>query len=95
MSEEKILTLHPQGKNGVNISKAKYDQVRQVVLRVISERQGITFTEMFDIANEILKQENFDGKPGWYVTTVKLDLEARGLLQRVPGTSPHQLVLAE
>ncbi len=41
MSEEKIMTLHPQGKQGVNISKAKYDQVREVVLKVIGSEQPI------------------------------------------------------
>lgn len=95
MAEEKILTLHPQGKNGVNISKAKYDQVRRVILAVITEEQPIAFTEMFNLANDILKEESFDGKPGWYVTTVKLDLEARKVIERVQKTSPHQLVLTD
>ena len=94
MAEAKIMTLHPEGKSGVNISKAKYDQVRKVVLQVISEAQPITFTEMFNMANEILKEEKFEGKPGWYVTTVKLDLEARKMIARVPKTSPHQLILS-
>ncbi len=93
MPEEKIMTLHPEGKSGVNISKAKYDQVRKVVLEVIESQQPITFTDMFNICNDILKEQNFDGKPGWYVTTVKLDLEARALIKRIPKTSPHQLVL--
>ena len=93
MPEEKIMTLHPQGKSGVNISKTKYDQVRKVVLEVIASEQPITFTDMFNICNEILTEQSFDGKPGWYVTTVKLDLEARGMVKRVPKTSPHQLVL--
>ena len=87
------MTLHPQGKSGVNISKAKYDQVKQVVLEVIEHQQPITFTDMFNLCNEILSEQQFDGKPGWYVTTVKLDLEARRLIARVPKTSPHQLVI--
>lgn len=93
MPEEKIMTLHPQGKNGVNISKAKYDQVKRVVLKVITEQQPVSFSDMFEIANGILKDESFDGKPGWYVTTVKLDLEARKVVERIPKTSPHQLRL--
>ena len=94
MSEEKIVTLHPQGKKGVNISKVKYDQVKAVVLEIIVSQQPITFTDMFHLANEILAEAKFDGKPGWYVTTIKLDLEARGAIKRVPKTSPHQLVMA-
>ena len=36
---------------------------------------------------------NFDGSIGWYVTTVKLDLEARGVIERVPNVTPQQLRL--
>lgn len=89
--EEKILTLHPQGKQGVNISKLKYDQVKEVVLNVIKEKDNITFSDMIDIANDILVSQRFDGKPMWYITSVKLDLEARGVIVRVLKTSPHQL----
>ncbi|MFW5700508.1 MAG: DUF6958 family protein [Cyclobacteriaceae bacterium] len=33
----------------------------------------------------------FDGKVVWYVVTVKLDLEAHEIIERVPKTSPHRL----
>ncbi|MCE7990927.1 MAG: hypothetical protein HEP71_03065 [Roseivirga sp.] len=93
MPEETIMTLHPQGKQGVNISKAKYDQVREVILRVIESEQPISFTYMAELSKEILTDEKFDGKPLWYITTVKLDLEARKLVVRIPKTSPHELKL--
>jgi hypothetical protein len=38
-------------------------------------------------------QPNFEGKVVWYIVTVKLDLEARQVIERVPKTSPHQLRL--
>lgn len=38
-------------------------------------------------------QGKFDGSVGWYVTTIKLDLEARRLIERVPGKSPQRLQL--
>lgn len=93
MPEEKIMTLHPQGKQGVNIAKAKYDQVKAVVLQVIGSEQPISFTDMAELSKEILIDAKFDGKPLWYITTVKLDLEARKLIERIPKTSPHQLKL--
>ena len=31
----------------------------------------------------------FEGSVTWYVTTVKLDLEARGTLKRVPNSRPQ------
>jgi hypothetical protein len=29
--EEKILTLHPQGKKGVNILKRRYNQIKEAI----------------------------------------------------------------
>ena len=31
MEEEKILTLHPQGKKGVNILKRRYDVIKAYI----------------------------------------------------------------
>jgi len=88
--EEKILTLHPQGKKGVNILKRRYDQIREYVLTTITEAGDISFEALSDRAVEDLS-ESFDGKVLWYVVTVKLDLEARGIIERIPKTSPHRL----
>ena len=35
----------------------------------------------------------FDGSIKWYLETVKLDLEARGVIERVPKTRPQLLRL--
>ncbi len=37
---------------------------------------------------------NFDGSVTWYVTTVKLDMEARGEVKRVPNSRPQLVKLA-
>ncbi|MFC2948972.1 DUF6958 family protein [Virgibacillus sediminis] len=34
---------------------------------------------------------NFKGSPSWHCTAVKLDLEARGIIQRVNSGSPQIL----
>lgn len=90
--EEKILTLHPSGKKGTNISLEKYSAIRRETLAVLREKQVISFEDMCDIIIDRL-QPTFDGKVIWYVVTVKLDLEARKIIERVPKTSPHQLRL--
>ena len=89
-AEEKILTLHPQGKKGVNIVKRRYDQIRDYILTTIKKKGEISFDELSDMAVEDLTN-SFDGKVLWYVVTVKLDLEACGEIERVPKTSPHRL----
>ncbi|GAB4450660.1 MAG: hypothetical protein Fur0028_06180 [Bacteroidales bacterium] len=92
MKEERILTLHPKGKKGVNISLAKYDQIKNFILVTLSTEKEITFEALTDLAVSKLT-DKFDGKVIWYLVTVKLDLEARKIIERIPKTSPHKLRL--
>ena len=89
---EKIMTLHPAGKQGVNIHKRKYDMVRQAVEEALQAQPGATYSELTDAVGQRIG-DVFDGSVGWYVTSVKLDLEARGVLERVDGRSPQRLRL--
>ena len=90
--EEKFLTLHPEGKQGVNINKQKYETIRQAILSIVAEQDQILFKDLPAAVDRQL-QGNFDGSVSWYVTTVKLDLEARGLIVRVAQSSPQRLHL--
>jgi len=93
MDEEKILTLHPEeGKQGVNISRTKYEMVRQAILDAIRSQGTITFQGLVSLVDYNLRNR-FEGSIPWYVTTVKLDLEARGLIERVPGLGEQKLTL--
>ncbi|MER3328279.1 MAG: hypothetical protein RIF34_01785 [Candidatus Kapaibacterium sp.] len=92
MDDERILTKHPQGKSGVNILKKKYDIIKDFILQTLVEHKEISFSELSDLAEENIGK-TFDGKVLWYVVSVKLDLEARELIERVPKTSPHRLRL--
>lgn len=80
MPEEKILTKHPQGKTGRNISRQSYEQLKSAILKALG-RKELTHTELFDQLNKSL-QGKFDGNISWYGETVKLDLEARKVIQR-------------
>ncbi|MEJ2049647.1 MAG: hypothetical protein P8Y60_07375 [Calditrichota bacterium] len=75
MFEEKILTKHPQGKSGKNISRQTYDLFKDTVLSILKNRE-LTHTELFDQLNKKLKGK-FSGNINWYGDTVKLDMEAR------------------
>lgn len=93
MSKDKILTKHPQkGKKGVNISKQKYDQIKSFILETLAEHGAMEYQEINDVAIKKLSP-SFDGSVPWYVVTVKLDLEARNIIRRIPKTSPHQIEL--
>jgi hypothetical protein len=88
--EERIETLHPEGKPGVRISRRKYDVIREAILGVLTAHEDMQFKDL-PAEVEATLPVPFDGSIPWYVTTVKLDLEARGLLERVPGTRPQRL----
>ena len=88
--EEKILTLHPQGKQGVNILKRRYDTIKDFILETIEKHTEITYQELNKLAVKKLTK-NFDGKVGWYIVSVKLDLETREIIERIPKTSPYKL----
>jgi hypothetical protein len=90
---ERIVTLHPEGKQGVNIDRDKYELIRQAILAAIAERGAIPFADLPSAVASHLP-ESFEGSIGWYTTTVKLDLEARGFIKRIPGQSPQMLELA-
>ena len=87
-----ILTLHPQGKTGVNISKDKYDVIKTAIFDTLQTQGPMSHTELTNQVNLALGS-SFDGSVPWYVTTVKLDLEARGAIERISGTRPEQLQL--
>ena len=80
MAEEKILTKHPQGKTGRNISKKSYDTLKNAILAALRKKE-LTHTELFEQLNRKLEGE-FENNIGWYGETVKLDLEARKIIER-------------
>jgi hypothetical protein len=80
MDKEKILTKHPLGKTGRNISRQKYDAIKQAIVSALKEKE-LTHTELFNRLKKSLKGK-FSGNVSWYGETVKLDLEARKTIGR-------------
>src|SRR5437667_10106494 len=80
MKEEKILTKHPLGKSGRNISKQKYETLKKAILSALQNKEVI-HTELFNRLNKTLKGK-FSGNISWHAETVKLDLEARKIIER-------------
>lgn len=92
--DEKVMTLHPDGKSGVNISQAKYDQMSETIISILGERGQMTFSELGnEVGNRL--DGHFEGSISWYYTTVKLDLEARGIVERVDRKSPQRIRMAQ
>ena len=83
MADEKILTKHPLGKSGKNISRQKYETLKKAILSALQNRE-LTHTELFKELNKRLR-DKFAGNVSWYGETVKLDLEARKIIERTPS----------
>ena len=90
---DRILTLHPEGKEGVNIEREKYNQMKTAILDVLRDSGPLPFIEVREQVRAKLRSK-FTGSISWYYTTIKLDLEARGLIERIPGSSPQMIRLA-
>jgi hypothetical protein len=88
MTEEKILTKHPLGKSRKNISKQKYETLKKAILSALQSKE-VTHTELFDRLNKTLKSK-FSGNISWYAETVKLDLEARKIIERTSSSKPQK-----
>src|SRR5215211_677962 len=80
MAEEKILTKHPQGKTGRNISRETYETVKAAILAALGKKE-LTHDELFEQLKKKLK-DKISGNISWYGETVKLDLEARKIIER-------------
>ncbi len=76
----KILTKHPLGKSGKNIDRQKYETLKRAILSALRSKE-LTHIELFKQLNTNLKGK-FEGNVSWYGETVKLDLEARRLIER-------------
>ncbi len=90
--KDMVRTLHPEKKQGVNISREKYEIIRKAIISTLRKQKEMTFRNLSRaVAKEV--DGTFDGSVTWYVTTVKLDLEARGEVRRVPNSRPQVVKL--
>jgi len=80
MADEKILTKHPLGKSGKNITRQNYETLKGAILSALRNKE-LTHTELIVRLNKVLKGK-FSGNVSWYGETVKLDLEARKIIER-------------
>jgi hypothetical protein len=79
----KVYAQHPDtNKQGVNINQAKRDIVQAAILEALRRHEKLTFEDLARTVEQKLSGK-FDGSIRWYVTTVKLDLEARHVIERV------------
>jgi len=90
--EQKIQLKHPTGKKNVRIDKGEYGIIQKAISKSIKEKGELTHTEILDCVIKELKKNRikFKNSIGWYVESVKLDMEAGKIIERIPRTSPQR-----
>ncbi len=86
-----------EGRSGVtNIPAWKFEAVRRAILDELATGDLLN-KDLRDRVGARLRAEDLAnlGKLGWHVVTVKLELEVRGEVVRVPGASPLRLTLGQ
>lgn len=93
MKPEQIQTLHPiAGKTNKKIALDKYHTIRDQLILILQSTEP-THTELMELLYQRVK-DSFVGGVQWYGETVKLDLEARGLVERI-GNKPERYRLKQ
>ena len=91
MGTSTIQTLHPEkGKSNKIIASDKYEIIKVAILEVL-EIDNPTHMQLMEELHHKLHRA-FDGNTHWYGETVKLDLEARKLIERTK-TKPEKYQL--
>ncbi|MCY4309608.1 MAG: hypothetical protein OXC57_15240 [Rhodobacteraceae bacterium] len=98
MSEDHVACRTPTlGKKGeTRIPKWKFDCVRKAILACLRENQ-LPFAELTDTVRKCLSSEELNnmGSQGWHVATVKLELEVRGEIRRLPQKGKQIIEIVE
>jgi hypothetical protein len=71
------------GKKGLRIRKLYYEHVRAAIMHAIDEAGELRFSQLAGEVEARTPPELWaDASVGWYATSVKLDLEAKGLIEK-------------
>lgn len=96
MSAERTVCRTPTaGKKPTSIPTWKYRAIRDAILEIVpGDPPGIVARDLPDLVAGRLSAEVREalGSVSWHTTTVKLELEVAGELQRVAGARPQRLV---
>jgi hypothetical protein len=81
METEKIQTMHPDPtKSNKKILLLKYQTIKTTLLSILQVSE-LTHTDLMEKLYQEVK-DTFEGGVQWYGEVVKLDLEARGIIER-------------
>jgi len=85
--EERIQLKHPAGKHAVTMAKEKYEVMSKAIITSLEKHGEVTHTEMKEAVVDYFKKKKikFEGAIEWFMESVKLDLEANKIIERISG----------
>lgn len=90
---DRVLCRNPDpAKKGTRIPRWKYELVRDAIFRALRSRpNGFPFRDLPTYVGKCVTRDDALrlGSVSWHTTVVKLDLEARGEIERIPGSRPQ------
>ncbi len=95
---EMFEALHPDPtKQGTRVTKEYYDVYKEALLKIIPTKdeldEGIEFMALSKDIVAHLPQEIIEKTSvGWWTTVLKLDLEARGIIKRLPTKGRQRVI---
>lgn len=93
-TDDLFLTVHPESaRQGVAVEKQRHALVREAILRNLRMHGPTTFAQLSQFVEADL-QGAFPGSVMWYFTAVKLDMETRGEIRRIPNSRPQIIEIA-
>ena len=83
-----------KGTGGFAVTPEKYEPIRKAILASVPRnKEGVSLKELVASVTGRVPIELFPkrGSVSWYTKVVQLDLEAKGLLERIPGVTPQRV----
>ena len=97
--EERVVCETPTpGKKPTRIHKWKYDLLQRIILEIVAKgADGVEFRNLPGLIESRLSVEQREnlGSVSWYTVSVKLDMEVKGDIERVPRAKPQKLRLVK
>ena len=88
--ETRVQLSHPSGKKAVSIERGKYDVLKKALMSCLGKNKYCTHTDILQQVASQLKKDaiDFEGSVNWHLEWVKLDLEAKKIIQRNQDEKP-------
>ncbi len=82
-NSKKTIVTHPMTGTDRKFDSEIYEPIKAAILQSLKGSKGKTFTELTDDVIKIIRKKmpGFKRSVAWYTISVRLDLEARGIVE--------------